>query len=223
MNFDDGMNRHDRVLLFWDGSLPDLHGRYDDARTRDVVPRPRSRRRAFGGDKLYYVNGELEEGTLLIPEQGGTEGFHPATRNGWPEGDATIGAIWEQSLPRHRVRRRAASTKRHSTPTPSPRLADVDIVQPGTRFSRGDSDGSGAINITDGIFVLNFLFLGGPNPPCGDAADADDSGLHNITDGIFILNFLFLGGPNPPAPAACGDDTTADDLDCATATADCAA
>ena len=86
-----------------------------------------------------------------------------------------------------------------------------------TRFLRGDSDSSGAINITDGIFVLNFLFLGGPNPSCADAADADDSGTHNITDGIYVLNFLFLGGPNPPSPGteSCGDDPTVDDLDCA--------
>ena len=70
----------------------------------------------------------------------------------------------------------------------------------GTNFVRGDADASGAINITDGIFVLNFLFLGGPNPPCEDAADADDSSAINITDGIYILNFLFLGGPDPAAP-----------------------
>ena len=85
-------------------------------------------------------------------------------------------------------------------------------------FVRGDADGSGAINITDGIFVLNFLFLGGPDPGCAFAADADDSGTINITDGIFILNFLFLGGPEPPTPhPECGTDPTANQgegLDC---------
>ena len=88
-------------------------------------------------------------------------------------------------------------------------------VLPGDRFQRGDADGSGALNITDGIFLLNFLFLGGPSPSCGDAGDADDTGTINITDGIYLLNFLFLGGPNPGAPhPACGTDPTGDDLDC---------
>jgi hypothetical protein len=85
----------------------------------------------------------------------------------------------------------------------------------GRQFTRADADASSAINITDGIFVLNFLFLGGDDPTCVDAADADDSGSVNITDGIFILNFLFLGGANPPAPwPACGEDTTEDASSC---------
>ena len=48
-------------------------------------------------------------------------------------------------------------------------------VIPTTKFHRGDSNADGVMNITDGIFVLNFLFLGGPGPaapgppdsPCG--------------------------------------------------------
>ena len=85
-------------------------------------------------------------------------------------------------------------------------------------FARGDADtNGGAPNIADGIFILNFLFLGGPSPVCMDAADADDNGNVNITDGIFVLHFLFLGGPPPPAPQAptCGEDgTSGDPLGC---------
>jgi hypothetical protein len=74
-------------------------------------------------------------------------------------------------------------------------------------FVRGDADADGEINITDGIFILNFLFLGGEDPSCMDAADADDSEDINITDGIYVLNFLFLGGPSPTDPwPDCGPD-----------------
>ena len=84
----------------------------------------------------------------------------------------------------------------------------------GAGFRRGDSNASGDLNITDGVFVLNYLFLGGPEPPCQDAADSDDNGTLNITDGVRILNYLFLGGPAPPAPGpdSCGSDPSADDL-----------
>jgi hypothetical protein len=91
------------------------------------------------------------------------------------------------------------------------------------KFIRGDADGSGVINITDGIFILNFLFIGGDEPPCRDAADADDSSAVNITDGIVVLNFLFLGGaqPEPPYPA-CGVDPTDDDgVPCGTTVTAC--
>ncbi|MGQ9590573.1 MAG: malectin domain-containing carbohydrate-binding protein, partial [Planctomycetota bacterium] len=79
---------------------------------------------------------------------------------------------------------------------------------PGRQFRRSDADDSGVVNITDGIFILNYLFLGGPAPTCLETADANDDGGVNITDGIFVLNYLFLGGPAPPAPGpdACGPD-----------------
>ena len=91
----------------------------------------------------------------------------------------------------------------------------VGDAEPGG-FRRGDTDGVGGINLTDGVFLLNFLFLGGPTPPCADAADANDDGVLNITTGVFVFNWLFLGGPLPPAPGpgACGPDPTPDDLGC---------
>ncbi len=83
------------------------------------------------------------------------------------------------------------------------------------QFLRGDTTGEGGINISDGVFLLNFLFLDAPEPQCLDAADADDDGQLNITDGIVILNFLFLGGLPPKAPhPVCGIDPTPDDVTC---------
>jgi hypothetical protein len=86
-------------------------------------------------------------------------------------------------------------------------------------FVRGDADGDGEENITDGIVILRFLFRGGVTPSCRDAADADDNGKVEMTDAIRILNFLFLGGPAHPAPffphsSSCGADPTADALGC---------
>lgn len=81
-------------------------------------------------------------------------------------------------------------------------------VSTAPRFVRGDVDGSGAIDITDGIVVLHYQFIGDvPPPPCLNAADTDNSGVIDITDGIYILHFQFLGGPEPPAPyPECGLD-----------------
>jgi hypothetical protein len=78
----------------------------------------------------------------------------------------------------------------------------------GPVFRRGDSNADGTLNITDGIYVLNYLFLGGPEPPCQESANANDDATLNITDGIYILNYLFLGGPQPasPGPETCGED-----------------
>jgi hypothetical protein len=80
-------------------------------------------------------------------------------------------------------------------------------VQP--TFIRGDANASGAVDISDAVYALNFLFIGGPEPPCKDAADSDDSGVVNITDPIYALAFLFQGGPSIklPYPAAGVDPT----------------
>ena len=104
-----------------------------------------------------------------------------------------------------------------TSPDGNPKISGLVIKRQGvapTGFRRGDSNASGDLNITDGVFVLNYLFLGGPEPPCQDAADSDDNGALNITDGVRILNYLFLGGPAPsaPGPDTCGPDPTADDL-----------
>ena len=88
-------------------------------------------------------------------------------------------------------------------------------AEPLPRFLRGDADGSGALNITDAIFVLGFLFLGQPDPSCHDAADFNDDQTVNITDAIAMLSFLFLGAEPPKPPGgACGFDPTEDDLAC---------
>ena len=80
----------------------------------------------------------------------------------------------------------------------------------GPGFNRGDPDDTSAVQLTDGIFILNFLFIGGGAPACFDSADADNNGAVQLTDGIYILNFLVLGGAAPVDPGTsatpCGPD-----------------
>ncbi|MBI4606302.1 MAG: beta-propeller domain-containing protein [Planctomycetes bacterium] len=84
------------------------------------------------------------------------------------------------------------------------------------RFRRGDSNGDARLDLSDSVFSLASLFLGGAPTACLDAADANDDGTLDISDPLFTLIHLFLGGSAPPAPGlACGEDGTADDLDCA--------
>ena len=91
----------------------------------------------------------------------------------------------------------------------------TDPPQP--EFLRGDADGSCSLDISDGVFILGYLFLGEATPPCLDAADADDSGELDLSDGVFVLGFLFLGEEEPPSPGPdiLGPDPTEDELiDC---------
>jgi hypothetical protein len=81
-------------------------------------------------------------------------------------------------------------------------------------FRRGDSNVDEAVDISDALATLGFLFLGTSSSGCPDAMDANDDGAVNIADGIFTLSYLFTGGEAPPAPGPtrCGVDGTGDQL-----------
>ena len=103
--------------------------------------------------------------------------------------------------------------------------ADAGNCAGGPTFVRGDANSDGAINLTDGVIPLLFLFSGGTPPACGDAADTNDTGSVEITDAIIIFSWLFTGGAAPAAPsplspgysaAECAADPTEDGLGCET-------
>lgn len=83
-------------------------------------------------------------------------------------------------------------------------------------FIRGDANDNEMMSISDPIYLLEYLFRGGPVPPCEDSADANDDGSLDVADAIKILLYLFAGGsippPSPPGPA--GFDPTLDELGC---------
>ncbi len=64
-----------------------------------------------------------------------------------------------------------------------------------------NNDGGGAVDLSDLIYFVNFLFLGGPAPACPAAANINgDTGCAlDLSDLIYLVNFLFLGGPAPAA------------------------
>ena len=89
------------------------------------------------------------------------------------------------------------------------------IEGPAPAFLRGDVDLDGSRQITDPIALLDYLFLGGLEPSCHDAADATDDGALDLADAVAILAYLFTGGsPLPPPLAAAGPDPTPDALSC---------
>lgn len=107
-----------------------------------------------------------------------------------------------------------AVSARASESDDNPRLSllNLEMIVNLPLFRRGDANADAKTDLSDAVFVLNHLFLGGTAPSCDDSADADDNGALEITDGIYLLNYLFLGGPQPPAPFPdCGPDPTIED------------
>ncbi len=62
----------------------------------------------------------------------------------------------------------------------------------------GDANNDELVNVSDAVWIINFVFVGGQPPQpvfaCGDA-NADAS--VNVSDAVWIINFVFVGGAPP--------------------------
>ena len=67
-------------------------------------------------------------------------------------------------------------------------------------FLRGDPNGDLTIDISDSMGIFSWLFTGGTEPPCLEAADANSSRGVDLSDGVYILQWLFTSGNDPLAP-----------------------
>ncbi len=87
----------------------------------------------------------------------------------------------------------------------------ADVFEYG--FIRGEVNADGEIDLSDGVFILSYLFLQGAEIPiCLDAADTTDDAQIDVSDGIRIFGFLFTGTEPPVDPLESpGQDPTDDD------------
>jgi hypothetical protein len=62
---------------------------------------------------------------------------------------------------------------------------------------RGDLDGSLSINMSDLMYLVDYLFNGGPAPSPLEAGDVNCQGGVNIIDLTYLIEYLFFSGPPP--------------------------
>jgi len=66
---------------------------------------------------------------------------------------------------------------------------------------RGDANIDRVINIADLVFIVDFLFKGGPIPDCFEEGDTNGDGNILVDDLVLLVDYLFKGGPSPgPCP-----------------------
>jgi len=72
-------------------------------------------------------------------------------------------------------------------------------------YMQGDATGDGTISVADAVYVINYVFKGGPAPPTDEAGDANCDYTINVADAVCIINYVFKGGPEPSCrkPGAC--------------------
>jgi len=68
------------------------------------------------------------------------------------------------------------------------------------RFTCGDANADTIINSADVVYLINYLFKGGPPPVPMAAGDVNCDGVINSADVVYLINYLFKGGPPPCSP-----------------------
>lgn len=63
----------------------------------------------------------------------------------------------------------------------------------------GDASADNVVNVSDVVYLISFIFSGGPDPSPYVAGDGDCSGVINVSDVVYLLNYIFASGPEPCA------------------------
>ncbi len=61
----------------------------------------------------------------------------------------------------------------------------------------GDSNSDQMVSISDAVYLIQYIFSGGPAPLYPNAADVNADCTISLLDVVYIVNFVFAGGPYP--------------------------
>ena len=75
--------------------------------------------------------------------------------------------------------------------------SQVTVIVTAPTYWCGDVDASGAVNVADLTYLVDYLFFEGSPPPVMEAANVDGEGGINVADLTYLVDYLFFGGPDP--------------------------
>jgi hypothetical protein len=61
----------------------------------------------------------------------------------------------------------------------------------------GDANSDGTVNVSDAVYVINYVFVGGDIPVPLACGDSNSDGTVNVSDAVYIINYVFVGGDIP--------------------------
>ncbi|MGB5136926.1 MAG: choice-of-anchor B family protein, partial [Candidatus Zixiibacteriota bacterium] len=82
-----------------------------------------------------------------------------------------------------------------TAPNPDQADSDQDNIGDVCDFVCGDADNSGVITISDAVYLISYIFSGGPAPNPSESGDPNCDGSTNISDAVYLINYIFAGGP----------------------------
>jgi hypothetical protein len=75
--------------------------------------------------------------------------------------------------------------------------SDGDSIGDACDHICGDADVSGDVDIDDAVYLINYIFSGGPQPVLYESGDTDCSDAVDIDDVVYLIGYIFSGGNAP--------------------------
>jgi len=64
----------------------------------------------------------------------------------------------------------------------------------------GDANNDLGVNVSDAVWIINYVFTGGAPPNPIISGDVNCDGTVNVSDAVWIINYVFTGGNLPCDP-----------------------
>ncbi|HER00368.1 MAG TPA: hypothetical protein ENO22_13590 [candidate division Zixibacteria bacterium] len=74
-------------------------------------------------------------------------------------------------------------------------IIDIDIIEP--PIGCGDANGDFAVNVSDAVYIINYVFIGGNPPEPSEIGDVNCDSFVNVSDAVWIVNYVFVAGYAP--------------------------
>ncbi len=74
----------------------------------------------------------------------------------------------------------------------------IEVVED---YTCGDANADTDVNISDAVYIINYIFAGGNPPDPYDAGNVNCDETVNVSDAVGIVNYIFA--PGSPAPCDC--------------------
>jgi hypothetical protein len=87
-----------------------------------------------------------------------------------------------------------------STSHSNPMVKDSALFSIAVAYLRGDANGDSSVSVSDVVFLIAYLFKGGPAPQFYDTGEVNCDGQVSISDGVYLISYLFKSGPAPCFP-----------------------
>jgi hypothetical protein len=170
-----------------------------------VLPTPSVKEIGLTKDSLLYTFkytavGSVDESVVIYNIPGGCVDWQATSNASWltpiPASGTTTQTLSIRSnavglsLGRHEGKVTFTATGAVNSPRELPVVLWV--------WTFGDANGDGIVNISDYVYIIAWIFMGGPAPvPVILSGDVNCSGTVNIEDCVRLISWIFSGGPAP--------------------------